>query len=113
MSKQELETAQALRDIERENKNCKAAVVLAKEWIAEKDAEIERLNGLVALQKKDMKVAMDENAKLRAALILHGVHEAGCAKWDKMDCGQLFVRHDWPCSCGLEAALKETDDELL
>ena len=54
MSKQELETAQALRDIERENKNCKAAVVLAKEWIAEKDAEIGRLKA--------------ENEKLRAVL---------------------------------------------
>ena len=30
--------------------------------------EIERLNGLVALQKKDMKVAMDNNERLRAEL---------------------------------------------
>jgi len=36
------------------------------DWMAAD--EIERLNGLVALQKKDMKVAMDNNERLRAAL---------------------------------------------
>ena len=32
------------------------------------DAENERLNGLVAMQKKDMKTAMDEMAKLQAVV---------------------------------------------
>ena len=63
-----------------ENKNCKVAVVLAQEWIAEKDARIELLEGVVerlrqalhsAYRKMQMpagerqeKVAMILNAKL-------------------------------------------------
>lgn len=58
-----------------------------------------------ALAKRD-----DEIERLRAALQLHGTHTTECAKWDKMDSGQLFMRHDWPCSCGLEEALAQESD---
>ena len=52
---------------------------IAREALACKKAadEIERLNGLVALQKKDMKVAMDDNERLRAALVKYGEHDPG------------------------------------
>jgi hypothetical protein len=49
-------------------------------------------------------------AELEGALIRYGEHEPECGKWDKMDSGQLFARHDWPCTCGLEQALGGRDD---
>ena len=64
--------------------------------IINQQAEIERLRG--------------KNTKLRAALIRHGEHADSCASMDTMDCGMKFTRHDWPCDCGLRAAL-ETDDD--
>ena len=27
-------------------------------------------------------------------------HDLDCACMDRMDCGRLFARHDWLCSCG-------------
>ena len=46
----EKEAAQALRSADEKEqlyKNCKGAVVIAKEWIAEKDAEIEKLQARI------------------------------------------------------------------
>lgn len=33
-------------------------------------------------------------------------HLPGCGSMDRMDCGQLFSRSDWPCSCGLRTLLE-------
>jgi hypothetical protein len=73
-------------------------------------------NQFEAHVKQKLEQAADENerlvkriAELERVLQIHGVHVTECAKWDKMDSGQLFLRHDWPCSCGLEAALQEDD----
>jgi len=52
-----------------------------------------------------------ENERLRAALQKCGIHTEACACRDVSDRGISFVRHDWPCDCGLRAALEKTDDK--
>jgi len=47
----------------------------------------------------------DRLLRLEAALWEYGEHNPKCGKWDKMDSGQLFARHDWKCTCGFDEAL--------
>jgi hypothetical protein len=81
-----------------------------QERIAELEKSIELSGTISNYAQETIESAQRKRiAELERVLQIHGVHVTECAKWDKMDSGQLFLRHDWPCSCGLEAALQEDD----
>ena len=75
---------------------------------------IERLEAEFWREQAVWQATLKENGRLEGALRKYGEHTPDCGKWDKMDSGQLFARHDWKCTCGFEEALsptQEVDDE--
>lgn len=51
--------------------------------VGKREREIERLTAECGLWQK------------------YAEHLLGCTCSDHMDCGRVFYRSDWPCSCGL------------
>ena len=80
--------------------------------------EIERLTAELHASKEGIKAYYKHRCKLEArikvledVLILRGEHGEACTSRDLSDRGISFVRHDWPCDCGLREAIAAADQE--
>jgi len=66
--------------------------------------DYEALNASTALQLSKARATIE---RLEGALRKCGVHTEACSSRDVSDRGISFVRHDWPCDCGLREALNK------